>query len=206
MVASISEEKTYTIDEYLAGEETAEYKSEYRNGKKHAMPGGTQKHNAITFNFSAALKFALKAKGKKCQGMSSDMKIQLPKYNHFVYPDCCIICEAPEFYNQRQDTILNPLVIIEVLSEATESYDRGKKFEKYRSLPSFKEYVLVAQNEPTIEVFYKKTESEDLWQIKKANGLDASIYLEAIDCNISLADVYDLIDFEKAEAAPSEEK
>jgi len=145
------EEKRYTFEEYLAIEEQAEYKSEFRGGKIVAMPGGTLNHSAIISNTNAALHHALRKKGGKCRDMESNLKIWVESDATGVYPDVMVFCGQPEFWEGRKDVILNPTLIVEVLSASTEDYDRGTKFAKYRCITSFKEYVLISQSEPLVE-------------------------------------------------------
>ncbi|RMD86186.1 MAG: Uma2 family endonuclease, partial [Calditrichaeota bacterium] len=135
--------KYYTPEEYLALEEAAEYKSEYYKGEIFAMSGASINHNRIVMNLSTELNTALR--DTKCEVFMSDMRLWVEAVQLFTYPDIVILCEQPQFYDDRDDTITNPFIIFEVLSESTKNYDRGEKFEFYRSLPSFQEYILVDQ-------------------------------------------------------------
>lgn len=127
------------------------------------------------------------------------MKIFVPAVNRGLYPDAAVLCEIPQFYNERRDILLNPLVIVEVLSESTEAYDRGEKFNFYSTLPSFREYVLVSQDKPLVEVLYLQNPTENLWKHSLAEGLEAEVQLYSLDCKITLKDIYKRVEFEKVE-------
>jgi Uma2 family endonuclease len=189
------EEKRYTFEEYLLMEEKAEYKSEFRGGKIVAMSGGTLNHSAIISNTNAALHHSLKKKGSKCRVMESNLNVRIEADDTSVYPDVMVFCGKPEFWKGRKDVILNPTLVVEVLSEFTEDYDRGSKFAKYRSIPSFKEYVVISQNEPVIETWYRL--EENVWRISRYEGPDATIKLHSLDCEISLTDIFYQIEMEE---------
>lgn len=191
-VSANFQKKTYTIEEYLELEERSQEKHEYYNGKIKTMPGGTPTHNQIAAHAIAELRFALKTAQKKFLIYNSDMKIQIPDENVFVYPDAVVICEKPILYKNRKDVIVNPLLIVEVLSKSTEEHDRGTKFDYYRSLPSFQEYVLLSQTKPRASVYHR--ESVDTWRIE--NVKEGFIHLQSIGCQISLEDIYEDIIFE----------
>ena len=148
-----TKEDYITFEEYLVRESESEYRSEYHDGKIVAMAGGTSRHSAIAQNSRTAISNALRAKNKKCIVYDSDFKVRLESVNKGVYPDASVICDKPEYYNNRQDVYTNPLLIVEVLSKSTRNYDKGDKFTYYRTLPSFKEYVLILSlihiSEPT---------------------------------------------------------
>ena len=156
------------------------------------MAGGTPNHNSIAVNIASFLNFGLRE--KNCRVFSSDLKvaIQNKEATSFVYPDGMVICGALSLYPNRKDAIINPILVIEVLSPYTESYDRGEKFHKYCSLDSFKEYVLVSSDKPMVETFYK--ENDTYWRINTAMGLDSSIYLYSIDYTLELKDIYLKVD------------
>ncbi len=191
---------TYTLEEYLVMEEAAEYKSEYHGGKIVAMAGGSFDHNTIGQNAGSAISNQLRAKNKSCRVANSDQKIYIDNYDKGVYPDVSVFCDKPQFHKGRKDIITNPILVVEVLSPSTEGYDRGAKFTQYRSIPSFKEYVLIAQDKAWVESFYKV--EEDVWRISNAEGLDSKIQLFSLGIEITLADIYHLVDFE----LPTEEK
>lgn len=203
---AIALKNKFTIEEYLRFEEQAEQRHEYHNGKVIPMSGGTIEHNQIAGNLFRIIGNALIESGKMCQVLSSDMKIWIEAAQRFVYPDVTVLCDEPQFYKDRRDAIANPLLLVEVLSESTEAYDRGKKFERYSSLSSLREYVLVSQNEPAVEVFFRDHDRPDDWQYHRATGLDALIQLQAINCELSLKEIYHLVKFPPPEEAKEEEK
>ncbi len=183
-------EKLYSFEEYLAFEEKSEVKHEFHNGKLIPEKGGTFNHNIISANIIGLLfNFFLKNQGS-CSTLTSDQKVYVPATNRGVYPDATVICEAPEFYLGKTSVITNPQVIVEVLSEETAEYDRTTKFENYCSIPSFREYVLVAQDRPFVEAFFLHDPETSLWKISRASGLDASITLLSMDCTLNLKDIY----------------
>lgn len=192
MVYAKKEEQYYTFEEYLAMEETAEFKSEYEKGKITAMAGGTPNHSFISQNAGTAIANELRKKNKKCSVSNSELKIRIEEFDKGVYPDVLVICEKPIFYKDRKDIITNPLLVIEVLSNSTKDYDKGSKFTQYRSLPSFKEYLLIDQYEAKVESWYKV--EENIWRISNARGLDAVIQLFSLDIEIKLSDIYYLIE------------
>lgn len=182
-------EDTYiTFEEYLVRESESEYRSEYHDGKIIAMAGGTSRHSAIAQNARTAISNALRAKNKKCIVYDSDFKVRIESMKKGVYPDASVICDKPEYYNNRQDICTNPLLIVEVLSKSTRNYDKGDKFTFYRTLPSFKEYVLIYQDEPKVEAWYKI--EENIWRISNFKGLDPKLTLFSLDCEIQLGDIY----------------
>jgi len=192
MAHAKQEEQYYTFEEYLAMEEKAEFKSEYEKGKITAMAGGTPNHSFISQNTGTAIANELRKKDKKCRVSNSEIKIRIEEFDKGVYPDVSVICEAMSFYNNRKDIITNPLLVVEVLSNSTKDYDKGSKFTQYRSLPSFREYVLIDQYEAKVESWYKV--EENIWRISNARGLDASIKLFSLDIEIKLSDIFYLID------------
>lgn len=185
-------QKIYTEEEYLALEARAQEKHEYYNGKIIKMSGGTPVHNEIAVNITTALKIAIKTAKKKFRVYNSDMKIQIPTENLFVYPDAVVVCEKPILYKHYKTVITNPLLIIEVLSKSTEEYDRGRKFDYYRTLPSFQEYVLLSQDKPFASVYHR--ENTDTWRI--FNITEGVIPLQSIGSEVSLKDIYEDIIFE----------
>ena len=183
----VENKKRYTLLEYLNLEPTLEDKYEFHHGEIVAMAGGTLNHSLIGGKLVALLKQVLRGSG--CLTFNSDLKIFIEKFNHGVFPDAMVICGEPEMLGNRNDIIVNPSLVIEVLSKSTESYDRGEKFLRYRSLPSFKEYVLIASDKHLVESFYK--ENSNYWQMRTAIGLDAEIHLFSIDKTITLKDIYE---------------
>ncbi len=183
-------EKLYNFEEYLAFEEKSEVRHEFENGKLTPMAGGTLNHSIIANMIGALILNYLLSKNMDCQVANSDLKVYIPKTNRGVYPDVTVICEEPQFYLGSPSVITNPQLIVEVLSAETESYDRTTKFENYCSIPSFREYVLVAQDRPFIEAYYLHDPETALWKINRASGLEASITLLSLGCELALKDVY----------------
>ena len=134
----------------------------------------------------------MKKKGKKCRVNNSDLKIRIEAYDKAVYPDVSVICDEANHFEKRKDIITNPLLVVEVLSKSTRDYDRGTNFLQYRSLPSFKEYILVEQEAAKIEIWSRL--EENTWKVNMVEGLKAKLYLSSIDCEIDMADIYYLID------------
>jgi Uma2 family endonuclease len=182
----------YILEEYLSLEEKAEYRSEYYNGEIIAMAGGTINHNRIAVNVGTALNFHFKDQ-KEYDVAISDVKLWIPETQHFLYPDVMVIADKPVYYENRKDTITNPLVIIEVLSKSTQHYDKGDKFRYYRTLPSFKEYILINQYECLIEQYTKISDYE--WRISYKEHTDAMLKFVSFPFQISLQDIYNKVDF-----------
>ncbi|TAF04103.1 MAG: Uma2 family endonuclease [Nostocales cyanobacterium] len=184
----------FTPDEYRAMEETAEERHEYCNGEIIVMPGGSEVHSAIASNILIYLGFLLRDTDFRFYG--SDLRVWIPDFNHGTYTDVMVINGEPEFNNNRTDEILNPLLIIEVLSPSTEGYDRGEKFRKYRSLSSFCEYVIVSQTEPYIEHYYKQEEqNNNLWQLQVYDQIDMSVFLHSLNVELPMNEIYRRIKF-----------
>ena len=178
-----------TIEEYLKLEEHARAKHQYVKGQMIPMPGGTLKHNRIATNILFAIEMAIRHHSLPFLVSNSDTKIWIPKIEAFYYPDAVVICEVPEYYKNRKDVIVNPLLIIEVASPSTQSRDQGRKFLDYATLPSLKEYVIVFQDQYSAQLS-SRTDTED-WRLRSVEGIDQLIVLEAIGCSIAMRDVYD---------------
>lgn len=177
-----------TIEDYLVLEAGSEVKNEYENGQVVAMSGGTLNHGIIGNNINAELSNAVRRQNRPCISINGDVKIFIEQANSFVYPDGILICGPIQTFVQDEHSVINPVLIIEVLSKSTESYDRGDKFHKYCSLPSFKEYVLIDQYKPVIDVLYR--EESTYWKMVTTIGLEKSIYLNSVDAHIEMADIY----------------
>jgi Uma2 family endonuclease len=173
-------------EEYLALEREAEYKSEYVNGVIYAMSGGSPEHSLISGNVLAEIHLQLKK--SPCQVYNTDMKVRVPSSLKYHYPDVTVVCDKPRYADEVGDVLLNPLLIVEVLSETTAAFDRGKKFQYYQEIVSFQEYLLVAQDEPVVERFVKQAGGS--WIYTKFEGLDEKVALSSIDCQLSLRDIY----------------
>jgi Uma2 family endonuclease len=181
----------FTPNEYLAWERKQETKHEYWAGEVYAMAGASERHNLISLNFGAELRTQLRSRG--CRVYPGDMRIRIPVTGLYTYADVTVVCGRPEFDDSELDTLLNPTLIVEVLSKSTESYDRGTKFQNYRSLASLTDYLLVAQDRPQIEHYARQGDNQ--WLLTEVTGLETSIALPSLGCTISLADVYDLVEF-----------
>ncbi|MCP5195609.1 MAG: Uma2 family endonuclease [Gammaproteobacteria bacterium] len=182
-------EQFITAADYLALERQADRKSEYLNGCIYAMSDASRNHNRITINLGAMLHTQLR--GKSCEPFVNDMRVKVSPTGLYTYPDVIVACDEPRFEDDQLDTLLNPKVIIEVLSESTEKYDRGAKFAHYRTLDSLTDYLLVAQNQPSIEHFQRQADGS--WRYSAAQGLEAEIDIPTIGCLLRLAEVYERI-------------
>lgn len=187
-----SQRKTrLTPQEYLELERKAEIKSEYLNGEVTTMPGVSRWHNKICLNLITHLNYQVW--DRPCEVFGLDMRLKVSHAGLYTYPDVAALCGKPEFEDDHIDTLLNPQVIIEVLSNSTESYDRGKKFAHYRSLDSLHEYVLVSQSECRVEKYMRQEDGK--WLLVENTQADGVIELAAIACKLSLDQVYHRIDF-----------
>lgn len=183
--------------EYLERERSAPTKSEYYRGEIFLMAGGSPEHNLIAGNLVTALNNALA--DRPCMVFPSDQRYACPT-GLITYPDVSVICGEREYFDDRQDTLLNPLVIVEVLSTSTEGYDRGKKFEHYRTIASLQEYILVAQDSATLEKFTRDRATGN-WILSEQHGLDAVLTIDALTCPLALKDVYRKVEFHPATPA-----
>ena len=177
-----------TVEQYLALERQSETRSEYLDGEVFAMTGASRKHNLLVANVLAGLHSQLR--GKSCEAYANDMRVGIPGTGLYTYPDVVVACGAPQFEDGELDTLLNPTLIVEVLSGSTEDYDRGTKFAHCRTLPSLTEYVLVAQDKVHVEHFVRQTEG---WLLTETDDLAATLQLPSIGCTLALADVYERV-------------
>jgi Uma2 family endonuclease len=178
-----------TPEEYLAIERKAEYKSEYLDGEIFAMTGASREHNLIGSNIIRELSSQLK--GQPCEVYPSDMRVRVPATSLYTYPDVVVVCGEPKFEDSYIDTLLNPTLIVEVLSESTESYDRGKKFGYYRTMDALAEYLLVAQDEYRVEQYVRQADGR--WLLSDIRTLDGKVELASIPCVLALREVYDKV-------------
>ena len=186
---------TYTPEEYLELEEKALYKSEYRNGEIIPMTGGTTNHNQIALNFASSLLYAIR--GKKYRVFIGDVRLWIPEYREYTYPDVIVTDGKPIYAGKNNTTVTNPLLIVEVLSKSTKNYDQGDKFTFYRSIPQFKEYVLVEQNQYQVMHYSKTNEGE--WIFREYKSEDDIVKLQHLDFEISLVDIYQDVNFDDKE-------
>jgi Uma2 family endonuclease len=189
-------QKKWTVEEYLAFERQSEERHEYFDGEIFAMSGASEQHIIITGNTFSSLLVQLRK--RPCKVYPIDMRVKVSP-NKYMYPDISVICGEPQFEGTI-DMLVNPTLIIEVLSPSTEMYDRGKKFEYYRTLPSLQEYLLIAQD--TVHIEHYTRQSRGGWFFLEVKTLEASIELLSIDCTLLLTDVYDKITF--TETPPQE--
>jgi Uma2 family endonuclease len=187
-MSSVLEQPRYTAEDYLTLERSASSKSEFHNGEIYAMTGASRKHNLITVNIAGELRSQLKK--RPCEAYINDMRVKAVEAHSYHYPDIAVVCGAPQFEDTYLDTLLNPTLLIEVLSPSTEAYDRGGKFAHYRKIASLREYLLISQDQPSIERYLRQG---DVWIFSEAVGLEASMSLESIDCLLSLWEVYDKV-------------
>lgn len=173
-------------EEYLALERKAEFKSEYVDGVIYAMAGGSRNHHLLAGNTVTALNIGLRH--TTCEVYGSDQKVRVPDSRKFFYPDVTVVCSKLEFLDEKKDALLNPVLLVEVLSESTAAYDRGKKFQYYQEIESFREYLLVSQDEPIIERFVRQPGGD--WLYTKFEGMDAAIALVTVGCRLELKDIY----------------
>lgn len=177
-----------SITEYLMLEEQADERNEYHQGLIVAMGGGTLNHGIIGSNINTALSNAINDRGLPCIPINGDVRVFIENANSFVYPDSMVICGDIESYKEDEHSVINPVLIVEVLSKSTGSYDRGDKFHKYCSLPSFKEYVLIDQYKPVVDVLFR--EDNNYWKMRTTIGLDKIIELNSLGITIPMTLIY----------------
>lgn len=173
-------------EEYLAIERAAEFKSEYYAGQMYAMSGGTHAHHIIVSNING-LFWAL-SRGKNCYSVGSDQRLRIALDGLYTYPDALLICGQPKFADDQKDTLLNPVLIVEVLSKSTEAHDRGFKFAQYRLLESLQEYMLVSQTEPRVELYRRQSTNE--WVMSETLGIDGTFRLASMEGELAMSDIY----------------
>ncbi|MEL6525425.1 MAG: Uma2 family endonuclease [Chloroflexota bacterium] len=178
---------TMTEAEYLAYEFESDIKHEYMSGEVWAMTGASLRHNTIAVNLLTTLKNTLR--GKNCNVYPSDMRVQVADTKDYMYPDVSVVCGDVQLAENVFDSLINPTVIIEVLSPSTERYDRGKKFQLYRRTPTLNTYLLIAQDSPRVERYTKADDAT--WTLTDIIGLDAVVALLTLDCELALNDIYD---------------
>ncbi|MFN6563352.1 MAG: Uma2 family endonuclease [Nostoc sp. ChiSLP01] len=192
----ITQQRYYTPEEYLELEEAADYKSEYIDGQIIPMAGGTINHNQIALNLSTELNFAFKKQNYRV--FMSDVRLWIPQKHTYTYPDVMILAGEPEYCNNRTDIIVNPQVIVEVLSKSTKGYDRQDKFEAYRTISTFQEYLLIDQTRIRVEQFSKIGKKQ--WTLREYDEEDEAIALTTVPFEISLQDLYNKVNFELVES------
>lgn len=200
----------YTVEEYLAFERQAEERHEYIDGYLYKMAGESDEHLAICLNIGAELRNQLRRSA--CKARTQNMKVRsgpTPEFKRFPrdffsYPDVLVYCGAPVFHDEHRDVLLNPKVIIEILSTSTEAFDRGEKFIRYRTYnDTLTDYLLVSQKDAFIEHFTRQSDGN--WLLSATLGLESSLYIASIDCRLDFSEVYDGVQFPKKDAEKSEE-
>lgn len=181
----------YTPEEYLELEEQAEFKSEYRDGEIVPMTGGTTNHNKIALNLASSLKISVR--GKNYDVYIGDVRLWIPRYRQHTYPDVMLIEGQPVYTGISTTTITNPSLIAEVLSKSTQNYDQGNKFLYYRSIPEFKEYILIDQYQ--YHVMHHVKTDDGKWVLDEIEGESATLSLETVDFQIALSDLYEKVNF-----------
>ncbi|MEH1786475.1 MAG: Uma2 family endonuclease [Nostoc sp.] len=193
---SLTQQRYYTPEEYLELEEAAKYKSEYIDGQIIPMAVGTINHNQIALNLSTELNFAFKKQNYRV--FMGDVRLWITQKRTYTYPDVMILVGEPEFFNNRKDIILNPQIIVEVLSKSTKGYDREDKFQAYRTISTFQEYLLIDQTRIHVEQFSKTGKKQ--WALREYDEEDEAIALVTVPFEISLQDLYNKVKFELVES------
>jgi len=190
----------YTLEQYLKIEREADERSEFIDGEIYGMAGESGKHGDISMNLAALLGTQLR--GTNCRGRTKDTKVRSGSVKEqfgrgmISYPDLVVICGEPEYHDKHKDIVLNPVVIVEVLSESTAEFDRGTKFIRYRNFnPTLTDYILVSQDEAHIEHYIRQV--NDDWVLREYYGADKSFRIDSIECSLNLADIYDRVEFEQ---------
>jgi Uma2 family endonuclease len=186
-------EQYLSLKEYFQFEETSEIKHEYYQGVVFAMTGASENHNLIAVAVVRNLDIQLD--DKPCRPYSSDFRLKIEAVNMYTYPDVSVICGETQFADGRRDTFSNPTILVEVLSDSTEAYDRRKKSEFYRSIPSLQEYLVIAQERCHVEQYRRH---DQLWLFTEYSALDETVTLDSIGCTLSVADIYKRVRFDTA--------
>lgn len=195
MTAATAGTKTYTSEEYLALEIASETRSEFRNGEIVAITGGTPAHNKLAGALYALIWFQLRKQPYTV--FVTDQRLWLPAMDLYTYPDLMIMAEPVALKPGRKDTVINPILIAEVLSDSTEAYDRNQKFENYRTIETLQAYLLVDQYRPHVELYEKQSENQ--WLFTEYSGLDTSLTLSSAPVEIELSDLYEAVEFEQTQ-------
>jgi len=191
-------EPRYTPEQYLELERKASFKSEYLDGEIFPLGGGivgmagaTESHNLVVTNAVSELR--AKLRGRPCRTYPSDMKVEVGPNGLFCYPDVSVVCGEPRFHDEHRDMLKNPTLVIEVLSPATEAYDRGAKFAQYRRLASLSDYVLISPTEFRVEHFVRQ--SDDCWLLSEITNEHQTVQIISLGCEIEMAELYDRVEF-----------
>ena len=192
-IETVAAHALFTPEEYLARERKAPTKSEYQDGQIHAMPGASRNHNLITGN--TYVEFHLQLRDRACEVYPSDMRVKVSSTGTYTYPDVVVVCDEPRFEDTHFDTLLNPTILVEVLSPSTAAYDRGDKFASYQKLDSLCEYVLISQNKVLVEHYLRRKQE---WDLTEFRSLTDVFSLVSIDCELSLQAIYAKVQFSQA--------
>jgi len=179
--------RTISQAEYLQTERLAPSKSEYLAGRVIAMAGASQRHNTVTLNIASELRQLLR--GRDCRAFAIDMRVKVAEAQAYFYPDVVIVCGQPQFEDEQEDTLLNPTVVIEVLSPSTEAFDRGEKFATYRRIPTLREYLLVAQDRMQVEQYVRQPGGE--WQRSEYTDLTQKLHLPSVGTDVPVELIYE---------------
>ena len=190
-MSSIAAQTYLSPDEYIAAERKATLKSEYLSGEIVAMSGASNAHNLITMNVATGLYNQLAERG--CRVYASDMRVGIGAEVSYFYPDMAVVCDEPRFEDNALDTLINPIVVIEVLSPSTEAYDRGEKSGRYRQLKSLQEYILISQNQVHVEHYLRQGKQ---WILSKFSTLENVLPLTSIEAELSLNQIYRFVELE----------
>ena len=193
-MTALLKKKHISPEQYLAMERESLEKHEYFGGEIFQMAGASEEHNTIAMNTASDLHQQLKKRA--CKVYQSDMRLFIPKTGLYIYPDITVVCGKPEFLpDETLDTLTNPILIVEILSSSTEGYDKGAKFDNYRSLESLREYMLISQDVKKIIRYTKQADGS--WVLMDFIGDKTEITLISIDCKLTADDIYDKVDFEE---------
>jgi Uma2 family endonuclease len=181
----------FTAEDYLDLERHSEIRHEFLDGTVYAMSGASRAHSAIGYNLAGITHRQFS--GTPCTGYTSDMKVRAGDAGLYAYPDLTVVCGEPLVHDDHGDVLLNPVVIFEILSRSTEAYDRGEKFERYKTIETLTDYVLVSQDRARLEHFSRQPDGT--WSLTEVSGLESSLDMASVNCRLPLAEVYDRIEF-----------
>ncbi|MGI8467674.1 MAG: Uma2 family endonuclease [Pyrinomonadaceae bacterium] len=188
------EKLKYTLDDYIELEKSSDEKFEYWDGNVFALAGVSDEHAQIQINLATALTIEFRSKKKTCRVFPSDMRVKVPEYPPYRYPDLSALCGKVEFEKLKGlDVLTNPQLIVEILSDSTEAFDRGDKFTYYKSIESFREYLLIAQHLPHVTQYVGQV--DDPWSYREINGLNEKLQIALLDCEINLTEIYSTVTF-----------
>lgn len=192
-LAKVKTQKIFAPEEYLEFERQADLRHEFLDGEIYQMAGESLSHSRVCVNLSGEVRNKLK--GKSCEALSPNMKVRTSSASLFAYPDLKIVCGEPLFHDTKKDVLINPQAIFEVLSPSTETYDRTIKFQRYRlGNSTLTDYFLISQDKSFVEHFTKKTDGN--WLYRSYSELEEEIKIESLDCELSLREIYDRVEFE----------